>query len=239
MEKQVLLPTSNNKKILGKLRGSLQRPLVVFVHGLSSHLDHHIFFNGARYFEKRGFASFRFNFYGNGSQARRMIDCTLKVHIYDLNRVIEYFRKKRVKRIFLVGHSLGGLTILMSNNRGYDSLVLWDASYNPVENLFSSVRYIKEMKGYVYRHAYNVIVNRELVRETKNLQCDNLTRNIHVPIKIICAEKGILVPGGKVYYKNANKPKSFVVIKNATHSFGEDGNEERLFKETIKWFKNY
>jgi pimeloyl-ACP methyl ester carboxylesterase len=126
MEKQIFLPTSNNKTILGKLRGPLRSPLVIFVHGLSSHLDHHIFFNGSRYFEKRGLSSFRFNLYGNSNHARKMIDCTLETCIYDLNRVVEHFRRRRIKQIFLVGHSLGGLTILLSKNLGYDSLVLWD-----------------------------------------------------------------------------------------------------------------
>lgn len=244
MEKEIKIRISKRKYIYGKLRGLLTHPLVIFVHGLAGDMDEHIFFNGARYFEKHGFSCFRFNLYRHDKDARKMGNCTIKTHSHDLDLVIKYFRKKGVKKVFIVGHSYGGPTILLSKNKDYDGIVLWDPSYN-LRELFTKTEYIriKEFNDYVVTWGYGIIVGRKMVEEARKItgrQSEQMIQNIHTPIKIICAEKKkIMLKGGKRYYAAANKPKSFIVIKNATHCFDEDGVEEKLFSQTLSWFKKY
>src|SRR3989344_1336712 len=120
MEKQLKIKTPDKKVIYGTLRGSLDKPLVIFVHGFTGFKDEHQFFNGARFFEKRGFSSFRFNLYHWEKGARKLEDCTLSLHGEDLDQVVEYFRKKGVKKIFAVGHSFGGLTVLLSKKKSFE-----------------------------------------------------------------------------------------------------------------------
>ena len=60
---------------------------------------------------------------------------------------------------------------------------------------------------------------------------------MNIPIKIINAENSFLLDGGKRYFDRANKPKERVIITGAGHTFDEDGIEERLFEETLKWIK--
>jgi len=51
-----------------------------------------------------------------------------------------------------------------------------------------------------------------MINEWKDFpNCRQLVKKINVPIKFICAEKGILVKGCNDYYQNANHPKDFVV----------------------------
>ena len=101
MEKQIKIPIANKKYIYGTLRGSLKNPLLVFVHGFTGYKDEHIFFNGARFFEKKGFSTFRFDLYNWNKDARKLEDCTLSLHGEDLDTVIKYLRKKRVGKIVL------------------------------------------------------------------------------------------------------------------------------------------
>ncbi len=64
MEQELRIKIPGTKlKIHGFLRGKKSAPLVVFVHGLTGNMNEHLFFNGARWFEKKGFATFRFNLY--------------------------------------------------------------------------------------------------------------------------------------------------------------------------------
>jgi len=73
---------------------------------------------------------------------------------------------------------------------------------------------------------------------TGSLNPVNLVRNIHKPLKVIYAEKGN-VSAGKNYFKMANSPKDLVMIKRAGHTFDEEGTEERLFQESLKWIKKF
>ena len=114
MEKQIKIPIANKKYIYGTLRGSLKNPLLVFVHGFTGYKDEHIFFNGARFFEKKGFSTFRFDLYNWNKDARKLEECTLSLHGEDLDTVVKYLRKKGANKIFVAGHSFGGVTVLLS-----------------------------------------------------------------------------------------------------------------------------
>lgn len=236
MEKELKIKTSDKKQIYGILRGSLHKPLVVFVHGLTGNMNEHQFFNGARYFEKKGFSSFRFDLYSWQKDARKLHNCTLQTHADDMDRVVEYFRRKGVKKIFVVGHSYGGKTILLSHKKGFDGAALWDPSNN-FHPLFDKSRYVKSLGGYIKKDEspYAVLMGKRMVEQEKKFPWKKI-KEIHVPIKIIVAGEGVLIRGGKQYYEAANKPKAFAVIKDASHYFDEDGAEERLFQETISWF---
>lgn len=249
MERDVKIKIYNSKYIYGILRLAKnktrfdEKPLVVFVHGLTGHKNEHHFFNGARFFERRGWPTFRFDLYGDEKYSRHLQNCTLETHAKDLDTVIDYFKNKGVKKIFVAGHSYGGLTILMSKERKYNAVALWDASYNPFRFFKHMKRInIKKFAGYIEDWGVQFIIGEAMMKEAKRLtvrKCDNLIQEIGVPVKIIVAGKGVLVSGGRKYFKAANMPKAFATIKAATHCFDEDGAEERLFQETHKWFSKF
>ena len=241
MEKEIKISISKTKYIYGRLRGPLTKPLIIFVHGLTGHMDEHIFYNGARYFEKHNFSSFRFNLYQNDKDARKLDQCNLKTHVHDLNLVVKYFLEKEVKKIFVVGHSYGGPTILLSNNENYQAIVLWDPSYNP-KRVFTKAKYVKELNKYILKWSYGFVIGKKMFVEAKKIsekESEQIIKNVFKPIKIICAGKEKRVALAKKYYSAANQPKDFVVIKNAGHCFNENGTEDELFKQTLSWFKKY
>ncbi len=241
MEKEIKIPVAKKKYIYGRLRGQLTKPLVVFVHGLTGNMDEHVFYNGARYFEKHGFACFRFNFYQSAKDARKLDQCSLKTQAHDLNLVVKYFFKKGVKKIFMVGHSYGGPTILLSKSENYQAIVLWDPSYNPKE-VFAKAKHVKEFNNYILKWGYGFIIGQKMfieAKKTSEKQSKQMIKNVYKPIKIICAGREKRVASARKYYSVANQPKDLVIIKNAGHCFNEDGAEDKLFKQTFSWFKKY
>lgn len=148
-EKELTIPIPGTKlKIYAKQYGGLNNPVVIFVHGLTGHMDEHLFYNGARYFYRRGIPSIRFNLYDWQKSARKLTNCTLNTHAYDLNVVIDYLRKRKVNKIVTIGHSYGGPTILLAHHNTIDAIALWDPSY---EDLFKGAKYIKELDAYRIR----------------------------------------------------------------------------------------
>ena len=68
---------------------------------------------------------------------------------------------------------------------------------------------------------------------------DEFMEKINVPIKIICAGKASLLKDGKLFFKYAKKPKELSIIKNAGHTFSEEGKEEELLEETLEFLNKY
>lgn len=238
MEKEIKIPIGKKKYIYGILRGALNNPLIIFVHGFTGHKNEHQFFNGARFFEKKGFSSFRFDLYNWHKDARKLEDCTLSLHGKDLDMVVTYFRKKDVKKIFAAGHSYGGVTILLSRKRDFDAVVLWDGTGDGDTPI--NARYLKELNRYYFDEwSYGFTVGRAMYKENKKLKPSKLIKDVYVPIKIIVAGAGGLIDDGKRLFRNANEPKDLAMIKGATHVFDEDGAEEELFKETYNWVRKF
>ncbi len=237
MEKQLKIPIANKKYIYATLRGSLNNPLLIFVHGFTGYKDQHIFFNGSRFFEKKGISTCRFDLYNGEKDARKLEDCTLSLHGQDLDTVVEYFRKKGVKKIFVAGHSFGGVTVLLSKKKDFDAAVLWDSTGD--KDVLLDAKYIKELDRYYFQEgAYGFTISKKMYEENnKKLKPTELIQVMHIPLKVIVADAGILVEEGKELFQNANDPKDFAIIPKATHNFNEDGTEEILFQETYSWLR--
>lgn len=237
MEKEFTIPIPDTKlNIYAKQYGSLNRLVVIFVHGLTGHMDEHPFYNGARHFYDQGFSSIRFNLYDSEVDARKLTDCTLKTHAHDLNVVTNYLKEENVRKIFAIGHSYGGPTILLADQSKLDAIVLWDPSYG---DIFDNTKHIQEINAYRIRWGTDILIGADMYEERKQLDWDNLTATIRTPLKIISAGKGKLLKGSKIYIEKAKGPTEHAVIKNTTHNFNEEGAAEKLFAESVKWLKKY
>lgn len=242
METQLKIPIPGKKYVYGTLQGSLKKPLIIFVHGFTGYKDEHVFFNGARFFEEKGFSSFRFNLYDWRKDARKLEECTLSLHGEDLDRVVSYLRQRGTKQLFTIGHSFGGLTVLLSKQKDFEASVLWDPSDNPV--IFTGpkyTKYIQELDRYYCDNfaAFGFTIGEAMFKENKKLKPFKLIKEFKTPVKIIVAGKGMLIKGGQKYFKLANNPKDFAIIDNAGHTFDEEGTEETLFEETLKWLRRW
>lgn len=242
MEKEIKIRTKDGKHIYGKLRGSLKNPLIIFVHGLTGHMDEHIFYNGARFFEKKGFSTFRFNLYDNWDNARKLHDCDLKTHAGDLNQAVKHFQRKKIKDICAVGHSYGGPAILLSKTENYRAIVLLDPTMDP-DVVYRKTIADKKADGFIREWSFKFILGKKMVSEAKNLpDFTTMAKENKSPVKIILAGGGNAQSKRKKdYFKAFSGPKKMVIFKKAGHTFSEDGVEEKLFSETLSWvdkFKN-
>jgi uncharacterized protein len=237
MEEDLKIPLSDGKFVYGTLRGKLNETLIIFVHGFIEDKNHHIFFNGARFFEQNGISTFRFNFYGEGEGARQLNDCSISNHVSDLDAIVSYFREK-AKNIIVVSHSFGGIVVLSSQKQEFDKAVLWDPSSDIKSWLVKDAKYVNEIGLYYFEDwGVSYTIGKQMYQESLDFNPDHLSSKFIKPIKIITAGKGILIDGAKKYFEQANEPKDYAVIEGATHNFNEDGVEEKLFQETLKWIK--
>ncbi len=242
MEKKLRIKVSEKNYIYGRLEGTSHQPLFIVVHGLTGSMDDDFYLSATRYFAKQGYSTFRFNFYGAEKDAQQLIESSLKTQASDIDAIVQYFREKKFQKIFIVGHSYAGPSILLSNKQKFDGAVLWDPSYEisftKTERGSPAVKYIKEIKGYMMNWGINIVIGKTMADEANTIKWNELTKNFHVPLKIIVAGKGALMRGAKHYFKTANRPKDLTIIKNATHCFNDSEDmREKIFKISENWFK--
>src|SRR5262245_48601395 len=117
------LPKTKGLKIKGILRGSLKGPLVVMMHGRPGSGNELLQYLGARYLYEKGFSSLRLFMNDFEPNTRNLLDCTLDTHVGDFDVVIKYLRTQKVPKVFALGHSYGGITVLTAQEK-LDAIVL-------------------------------------------------------------------------------------------------------------------
>lgn len=240
MEQKIKINVEDGYRICGTLNYNkvIKKKLIIFVHGLTGHQNEHQFYNAVKFFNRKGYSTFRFDLYSMDNNSRSLTNSTMAKHISDLNLVISHF-KNRYEQIFLVGHSLGGMIILQSNISPIVSLVLWDPSLKKglMELVNKDCHFNEKIRKYIVSWGVEYLLDEKMINEWKNINDDSVIENISKPVKIICAEKGSVKRLWQKYFLKIKAEKEFFIIKNAGHCFDEEGSEEKLFKGTLDWFK--
>ncbi len=236
MEEKIKIDAKDGHIIYGTLNylDKDNNKLIIFVHGLAGHQNEHQFFNAAKFFPINGYSAFRFDLYTGEEKGRNLTKCTIKTHSEDLNTVISYFKDK-FEKIYLVGHSLGGPTILGANLDNIICVVLWDPSLKIVDNYDEYCTYNEKLRLYILHWGTEYLVSKEMIKEWKEIDL-RMIEKIRKPTKIICAGDGILKGHWKENISNIKVEHNFIVIEGAGHCFDGEGKEEILFKETLSWF---
>ena len=225
-DKHIIYSTINSKK--GNIKA------IVFVHGLTGHQDEHLFYNAARFFPPKGFDTIRFDLYTGEKKGRCLTTTDLLTHAKDLEQIIT-FAKKRYKRIFVVGHSLGGPTIIRANTKDITAIMLWDPSYRLKEEIFKPG---PRKNLYIIPWGTEILVSRKLVKQT--LETDKFVHSgLDKPTKIVFAGKSTLYKNWGKAIKIISAIQEIHLIKNADHCFNQEGCAQKLYQETLDWFKKF
>lgn len=239
MQKNITIKSKDKKfNIHGVLDQAINsNKLIIFVHGLAGHKNEHHFYNAAKFFTNKNFNTYRFDLYSGEKNGRRLEECTIATHSEDLNQVIKNFEKK-FSEIYLVGHSLGGPTILGADIKNVKKIVLWDPSIN-LANGYDDDWYFfdKKLNAYIANWGPSYIVSKGMIEEWKNVEYRKWINNCTMPLKIICAGRGILKKEWKKIIGDFNCKTKLVIVDDAGHCFDEKDTERQLLKETYSWFK--
>ena len=239
MQKNITIKSEDGKfNIYGVLDQKIKSDkLIVFVHGLTGHKNEHQFYNAAKFFTSKQFTTFRFDLYSGEKNGRKLDDCAISTHSEDLNQVIKYFQKK-FSEIYLVGHSLGGPTILGADIKNIKKIVLWDPSVNLTNEDDDEWYYFdKKVSAYIVNWGPSYIVSKRMIKEWENFEYRKWIENCTMPLKIICAGQGVLKKEWKKIISDFNCRAKLVIVNGAGHCFDEKDTENQLLKETYSWFK--
>jgi len=241
IEEQVVIATPDKKKIYTTLGYPAGRPkgMVVFIHGLASTEYWPPMLLGSWYFRKRGYAYCRVNLYDWREGARTLMSSDLLQHSKDTDTVVKCLRRRGYKRLFGVGHSFGGLTLLRANTAAFNAISLWDMSSfisHPPKKWFRKVR---NTSASYMTGSYELLMSERYKSGMENFPDElELASKIKVPTQIAYAagKNATLIVSSKRYFENLNCAKELIAIPDTSHSFTEEGKANILFRKTEKWF---
>jgi len=236
MRDKIELKTEDNHVIYGTLDSSDSKTLLIFVHGYTGSQNEHHYFNAVPFFTKHNFDTFRFDFYSKNKNGRSLSNCSLTDHSNDLNLIIKNFKDKYDKLI-VIGHSLGGLVILKSDLSNVSKIILWDPT-TPFKDLkHRNATYDSKLDKYVEKGKMDFYVGKELFDEWMSSDYNKLVTSLNTPCKIIFAGNNNKFELWQPYLDKFQVKHELVTVENATHGFIEEGTEQRLFEETLKWIE--
>ena len=236
MRNKIELKTDDNHVIYGTLDLNNNKTLLIFVHGFTGSQNEHHYFNAVQFFTKQNFDTFRFDFYSKNKNGRSLSDCSLTDHSNDLNLIINNFKDKYDKLI-VIGHSLGGLVILKSDLSNVSKIILWDPT-TPFKDLkHKNATYDSDLDKYLVKGKMDFYVGKKLFDEWMSSDFDILLPKINIPCKIIFAGNNNKFELWEPYLDKINVEHEFVTVESATHCFIEEGTEQKLFEETLKWIR--
>lgn len=236
------LPQTHDLHIKGVLRGTLDKPVVVIMHGRPGHGNGLLEYLGAHYLHEQGFTTLRLWMYAWDAGTRNLVDCTLDTHVADFETVLAYLRTRGVQQVFAIGHSYGGLTILKSTAK-LEGAVLWDPMHSGywMERPDGDPEFPERAIG-----EYSIgLAGAGFVASQKTNDYDRALDDTTqwaaqkgYPLEVISAGKGVLTRLGKQYIDAADEPKKHVIIPDAKHPFDDsDDVVSQLLIETAAWLK--
>ena len=239
MEKEIKIQTNDGHLIYGTLnymQDSCSK-LIVFVHGLSDNKEHRLVFNTSKFFKTKGFHTLRISLYSDEKKARILEECSIGTFVEDINSVIDEFSGK-YEKIFICCHSLG-FVVLDCDLKNVTSLILWDPSLALRKERIENIKYYPELKSYMINWGVSFIVGKQLKIDWENINETRLLKNLTKPCAIFMAEKNNFKLGWKKNLEYLKSRNIYKEIKGASHDFTEEGKEDELFGESLKWINSF
>lgn len=127
MRQKVWFQNSKGDSLCGILSDSgTNTQIVILCHGFSSTKDNSTNLRLEEILRKNKISSFRFDFYGHGESDGKFENITISEAVDDVLKSISYLKKRKYKKIALMGGSFGGIASIMaaSKTKGLAFLVL-------------------------------------------------------------------------------------------------------------------
>lgn len=242
---------SHGKQLIGILHLPRRKnpPVIIMLHGWGmgkAGNPQFTYVRFARELAKNGFAALRFDFRGVGDSKGVFKDYTLTTNLEDLSVVLKVVEKRHdidCSQIGLLGWSMGGEVAILAaaKDKRINCVVTWAAPAD-LKDLWSEAQFTALRKKKIISDEWSGLpVFWSAVKENLKYVSYKSIQKLRIPVLIINGTEDELVPltQAEKLFKNAEKPKKLVLIKDADHGFYQEKHKKELFTETLSWFKKW
>lgn len=235
-----------------KVRAGKTYPAAVLSHSFTGFKEiRHLAHLSNRLVES-GFFTFRFDFADCvGESDGTCEEMTLTKQVEDLLDVLDFAADKDPvdpDRIGLAGHSLGGLTSIVTASRDDRVAALVpvaSASNTEGENLFGESEVERWRRaGHIHFQTYKrgeVTINYDFYDDLQQYDGAEVIRDVHAPVRFVHGTEDTIVPpeNSERMYRNANDPRDLRLVEGADHLFKREEHEDAMLDAAVGWFEEW
>ena len=231
------------------LRGYLTLPekfhgdLVLMYHGFTGNKTEHAghFRNLSRLLVEEGIGSLRMDFSGNGESDGEFKDFTFDTMMEEANLLLDYAKGiVGVKRIILLGYSMGGAVAAMVAAKRYqeiDKMVLWSPAGTILEKIKKAFENgVKLENGNVMMGTFEL--SKEMVASVDRYDTYQGIENFKKPVLIIHGKKDLAVNYliSAIYSVRFFNSHLFY-LNDAGHGYDSLADKKELYQRTLDFLK--
>lgn len=226
------------------LRGYLELPenakrIVCMFHGFTGNKTEH---NGhfrtlARLLAKKGVASIRMDYHGNGESDGEFYDFSYNDTLDDAKRIIEYAKNvEGIEEVCILGFSYGGaIASMVANDDNCEKLVLISAAANMPQLAMNKLNTWRKLEnGNLYSLGFEM--SPKFVEEIKDADMYENTKNFNKKVLVIQARNDQAVPYiYGVRYAVSYKNSTLHLVKEAGHGYDSLENANELYNKVVEF----
>ena len=154
-------------------------------------------------------------------------------------------KAKTYRKVFLIGHSYGGPTIMIAQPRRAAALSLWDPSFDLPERWKAEDRTdIKQIKGVTYLDwGREIIIGEAMLAEARSRygaeECLALSESLGKPRQVVTASAGFYATQKVSWHSRGNPANERVTVKGADHCFHNGSVLDDVLAATLGWFERF
>ena len=237
------VPTQDGHRIYG-VKSSVHDSAdsaIFMVHGLTSSIHDYNMKYSADHFAA-DYDVYRISLYGAEDGARQLVDCTIETHAGDLNTVLAALAT-RYRRVFVIGHSYGGPTVMVAKPSGITAVSLWDPSFDLKSARDKYQQFYVPLDKYVAITGGSWSIIGKPMYDEKFLYdeayCTELAKSFGYPVQVILAGNGYYVTQPYSYDSFGNPQNTRDVVLGTRHCFHEGTTCDELLAKTGAWFDRF
>ena len=218
---------------------------VIFSHGLFSSKDGYKITKMAEAIVNSGFNLMTFDFTFSGESPGSIKDISLEEEIDDLKCAINYFKETGIKKIHLMGSSMGAaITILTASLNIYNiesvMLIATPLSFKKLIPEFTE-NDINAMNLDGFTSIDGVLVNNHFIKEIFNINMIDAVKKINIPSLLIHGQKDNIVDIENLYLYIQNCPSacSYFIIEDGDHNLTKESDILTISEKVTDWLSTH
>lgn len=220
------------------------KSVFISVHGLTGHPDEEVHREATTLFCQAGIDVVKPYLYGDADKQRKLVDNSLQQNADDICAFVAHF-SKAYERVFVAGHSYGGLGLMMANDPRITAAAFWDSSFVPYQAFWKDMAMPIEGAQGLYTITFGGVahvVHQNMIEEARivDQKADQYAQDFKAPALVVLAGDSCENPvRTQIYDALPSKlHKKLVDIKGADHCFWRGDTSQTLAKETLEWFQS-
>lgn len=217
----------------------------ILCHGMESNKESEKLVALSRALAERGILALRFDFACAGESSGKFEEITYSGQVEDLKAAFNLLLRHQVKKIGILGSSMGGSVALLfaAEEKSVAVLVTISAPVHPekiTENLLNQdeVRQWRQM-GFVIYHGRRI--NISLLNDLQKINIPEAARRISCPVLIIHGDADETVPVGEAHELHAllTSPKRIRIFQGGDHRLSNPSQMEEALEKSLDWLTRH